>query len=514
MGRELMLENTRVLRGVLSCAVATLTLLGSPVAVAHEEAHGASVILADPRVRASDPRVDPAKRRWLAGDHHVHSQFSVSYTPAADGVSAPIPVISGDAIHPIPTNAAMGRKFGLSWIVATDHGGPDHAKIDRDLAYPELLKSRRQTPGVLQFYGMELNTPGAEHSSIIVPDNPAEQAVLFGIESQFDHRQPWPADPTWNTEARMIEALQYMAKITAPPVVIANHPARTATGMGAYGLVSPGELRNWNDVAPNVAIGMEGAPGHQAGSLNAKGVADPESAFRGAYRRAPTMGGYDQMTAKLGGFWDSMLAEGRHWWVTSTSDSHRHYTEGGNDFWPGEYSKTYVKAVARPADVLDGLRNGRIFVTLGDLVSELDVTATTPDGVSRAEIGGTLTVPRGSDVTIIIRLRDPAGANFGGGRPDVARVDLIEGAVTGPAADRAADSAPATRVVRRFGPKDWVRNGERLAMVHTLRNVTGPIYVRVRGASGAELEPTPDTAGEDPWSDLWFYANPVFINVE
>jgi len=29
----------------------------------------------------------------------------------------------------------------------------------------------------------------------------------------------------------------------------------------------------------------------------------------------------------------------------------------------------------------------------------------------------------------------------------------------------------------------------------------------VRGTNGAELEP----AGEDPWSDLRFYANPVFI---
>jgi len=26
------------------------------------------------------------------------------------------------------------------------------------------------------------------------------------------------------------------------------------------------------------------------------------------------MGGFDQMTARLGGFWDSMLGEGRRWW--------------------------------------------------------------------------------------------------------------------------------------------------------------------------------------------------------
>jgi hypothetical protein len=54
------------------------------------------------------------------------------------------------------------------------------------------------------------------------------------------------------------------------------------------------------------------------------------------------MGGFDQMTATLGGLWDSLLGEGRRWWITSTSDSHVNWRDGGSDFWPGEYSKTYV----------------------------------------------------------------------------------------------------------------------------------------------------------------------------
>jgi len=33
----------------------------------------------------------------------------------------------------------------------------------------------------------------------------------------------------------------------------------------------------------------------------------------------------------------------------------------------------------------------------------------------------------------------------------------------------------------------------------------------VHGTNGAELELTPDPSGEDPWSDLRFYANPVFL---
>lgn len=311
----------------------------------------------------------------------------------------------------------------------------------------------------------------------------------------------------------MLEALRQMKAMPQPPLVIANHPSRTATAVGRYGLLTPAELRNWNDTAPEVAVGMEGAPGHQAGAIKPDGTLDPKG-DRGSYSRAPTMGGFDQMTARLGGFWDAMLGEGRRWWITSTSDSHRHYTDGGSDFWPGEYSKTYVKAARTYGDVLDGLRNGRVFVTLGDLVSEVEVTAMTADGARRAEIGGQLQVAAGEDVTIIIRVRDPAGKNFGGHSPQVARIDLIQGDITGPVSDRTQDANPSTRLVQSFTPSSWAREGEMLSMVYQLRDVRSSSYVRLRGTSGAELEPQADPLGEDPWSDLWFYANPVFIAVK
>lgn len=495
----------------LSAAVLAVAVLAAGEALAHEGRHGPLVVEPQPGW-GSMTRVDPKTRTWLAGDHHVHSQFSVGWRANPDGTSAPEPILAGDARYPIPTNAEQGVRFGLSWMVATDHGGPNHSKLNRDLAYPELLKARQKFPQLIQFYGMELDTPAAEHSSVIIPKTPAERDVLFDIESRFNRREPWPEDPKRNTEPAMIEALRFMAAVPAPPVVIANHPARTAKAIGAYGLVSPHELRAWNDAAPKVAVGMEGAPGHQAGGLNPAGDAD--DGFRGAYRAAPTLGGFDQMTARLGGFWDSMLSEGRRWWITSTSDSHRHYTEGGSDFWPGEYSKTYVKAARTPGDILDGLRNGRVFVTLGDLISELDVIAMTQDGRARAEIGGTLRVQRGEDVTVVIRLRDPAGQNFGGRSPEVTRVDLIRGEVSPGPAPPEADTAPATRVERRFSQGDWLREGERLSMVVTLRNVTGSGYLRVRGTNGAELEPQVDTAGENPWDDLWFYGNPIFLEVQ
>lgn len=491
--------------------VAALSLVsgGAPTAFAHPGHAVQPVAPARTPARA----VKPAERRWLAGDHHVHSWFSVSVKPSAEPGQPPVLVKAGDASNPIVVNARMAAKHGLAWMVATDHGGPNHSKLNRDEAYPELLRSRRETPGVLQFWGMELDTPAAEHSSLILPRSATERDVLFGIESRYNRREPWPADPARDEEAFMLDALRRMKTLDQPPVVIANHPSRTAAAVGRYGLVSPSELRAWNDVAPEVAVGMEGAPGHQASSLARDGAIDPKGE-RGGYSRTATLGGFDQMTARLGGFWDSMLGEGRRWWITATSDSHRHYTDGGADFWPGEYSKTYVKAARSYDDVLDGLRHGRVFVTLGDLVSEVDVTAMTGGGVRKAGIGGQLVVPEGGDVTVVIRVRDPAGKNFGGFSPAVARIDLIQGEIVGPAADRSLDANPTTKVVRSFTPATWTRQGEVLSMIHVFKNVRSASYIRVRGTNGAELEPQPDPPGEDPWSDLWFYANPIFLSVK
>ena len=40
------------------------------------------------------------------------------------------------------------------------------------------------------------------------------------------------------------------------------------------------------------------------------------------------------------------------------------------------------------------------------------------------------------------------------------------------------------------------------------------VYIRVRGTSTEDSEPPMDEPGEDPWGDLWFYSNPIFIEVE
>lgn len=45
--------------------------------------------------------------------------------------------------------------------------------------------------------------------------------------------------------------------------------------------------------------------------------------------------------------------------------------------------------------------------------------------------------------------------------------------------------------------------------MHSMTNLVASL----RGTNTTELEPEPDARGEDPWQDLWFYSNPVFVEL-
>jgi len=449
---------------------------------------------------------ETGKRRWLAGDHHVHSIYSARYEADSEHPErVPDPVIGGDSSHTILQNAQMARSFGLDWMVTTDHGGPRHSALNHDHAWPDVEAARKAVPDLVLFYGMEFDVPGGEHASLILPTDASERATLRDIESRFGKREAFPADPSRNTKPNMLEALRYMAGLPVPPVLIANHPSRTATGYGEWGLHTPAEYQAWQEAAPNVVIGMEGAPGHQAARPEAG--KDKAHGSRGLYGGFPTMGGFDQMVARLGGAWDALLGKGLHWTVTANSDSHGHWREGGADFWPGEYSRTWVLAAPNASDILDGLRKGRVFVATGNLIDRLDVTAAVGQADSRsAAMGETLDVGGGDKVTVTIRFRPARTPN--GARPKLDHVDLIVGGASGVE----EDGNRSTRIVRRFTARDFRPDGDSLVVSHQLKVSEAITYLRVRGTNTGQGEPEPDVAGEDPWRDLWFYSNPIYLS--
>ena len=70
-------------------------------------------------------------RAWVAGDHHIHSEFSADYPGIAPGTTvAPEPVLGADGRYSIPMNAWLAPQYGLGWMVAPDHGGPNHSQLN------------------------------------------------------------------------------------------------------------------------------------------------------------------------------------------------------------------------------------------------------------------------------------------------------------------------------------------------------------------------------------------------
>lgn len=446
-------------------------------------------------------------KQWLAGDHHIHGKFSAKWDY---NKTPPAPILFGDAHYFTALNARMAEKHGLDWMVTTDHGGPNHSQVNLKQAYPELVASRKAIPQVLQFYGMEFDTPSARHSTLIIPHSDREAEQLFQIESQFNRREIYPNELPRDTEAFMDKALTAMQAMTPTPVLSVNHPARQAPELGKFLRVQPREMRRWQDIAPDVLIGMTAIPGHQAATINPDGSNDP-TGVRAEYYEYPTHGGTDQMSAIVGGVWDSLLGEGRDWGVTAVSDSHAHYTEGRTDFWPGEYAKTYVYADKNYDSVLDGLRQGRVFSTMGDLISELYVSVS--QGDEKAHLGQHIVTNPDAVSTVTIAFKTPKQPNHNGDYPRVGRVDLIFGELYDNHDYVEQNINPTAKVIKRFYSEDWQTQDGYQVMQFTLPASSTPGYIRVRGTNQTlELEPKADVKGEDPWTDLWFYSNPVYID--
>jgi hypothetical protein len=481
--------------------------------------------------------------RWLAGDHHIHTQYS------------------SDAQYRVIDQARHGHAFGLDWLVITDHGSTTHAKIGVEKVNPDILATRRELRDLLTFQGLEWNIPAAEHATVFVHPGRNEVDVLKQFEQAYDGSQMPATNTPAQNEAMAIAGIKFLGEQVRRRKVdgalfLANHPARR-------GVDSPHEVRNWRDADPTVAIGMEGAPGHQAAGIPAP---QGRGGARGFYDNNPspasfpgypaesyrTWGGFDWMTSTVGGLWDSLLAEGKAWWVTVNSDSHVNYLDvsergpnsnfevegryndpvytgtvntAAGDFWPGFYGRTNVGSTSFSYKaVMDGLRAGRVWVDHGRLIKSLDARVRVR-GDRRAAtgtpLGGVLNVRRGTatELTLDIDLQDvPNWAQF---IPVLRRVDVIVGSVTGPVADRDAFQAPNTRVVKSF---EISPGSKRVSLTYPLGRLDKPFYLRLRGTDGNRTQPglmgaavdphgpALDTIGDaDPWRDLWFYTNPIWV---
>ena len=503
----------------------------------------ASGVLAGGAAAAAGPDRNRPPRNgfhWLAGDHHIHTQYS------------------SDGKYRVIDHVRHANAYGLDWMVITDHGSNEHAKIGVDKVNPDIVGARDAVRDTLVFQGLEWNIPAAEHGTVFVHPGRNEVALLKEFENTYDGGVKGATAGTPANEALAIAGVNFLAdavrrRRVQDALFLANHPARK-------GIDSPHEIRAWRDAAPSIAVGMEGAPGHQGAGLPAP---HGPGSGRGGYDNSPsadsfaayplesyrTWGGYDWMTATVGGLWDSLLAEGKPWWITANSDSHNVYADnatrgpgsdftkngkyndpvyggdlnlGDHDFWPGYYSRTHVGSRDFSyAAVMDGIRAGRVWVDHGGLISGLDVRLRARNGRDEVTLGGMLHVRRGAEVDLVISIDLANGPNWAQFVPQLARVDVITGDVTGPATDRDGFAAPTAKVAKSF---EVNKSAGTVSFTYPLGRVSKPQYVRLRGTDGNRsavglrgaavdaVGPAMDVLGSaDPWRDLWFYSNPLWV---
>ena len=136
-------------------------------------------------------------------------------------------------------------------------------------------------------------------------------------------------------------------------------------------------------------------------------------------------------------------------------------------------------------------------------------------GENSAELGESLCATKCQPITITVEIKDPETLNPNGDNHKVERVDIIIGSVIGTHEDLTTDTHENVQVVARFN-RDELTPGldGQLKAEYTVEKPEGSFYVRVRGTNTDALEPLPDELGEDPWTDLWFYSNPVFVNLK
>lgn len=496
---------------------------------------------------------------WISGDFHTHTFLS-------DGSHTEVDVVAhafGGTYSILDTNGTALRDttvpgYNLQWMANCDHGGafnrtpfgkawanvsPAPTMLGSAVAAGNMwrwqslleyswpivdsLDKVYAAKGKTLIQGYEWNVPSHEHASVGVYTK--VRKVLPGFEFLFDESDkdtaastvttlglPGAKD-TSKTHAKAVAAMAWLQQnLKDSSYVLINHPSRKLKFTAAH-------LRDFQDAAPDVFVGIEAMPGHQ------------KEAFRAGYSssfankadslKARTYGGTDYMLARVGGLADALWSEGRPLWVFSNSDFHS--SSEANDFWPGEFNRNWTLAEDSSfPSVLKAMKSGTGFALTGDLVSSLDFTA--DDGVVAARMGGTLRTGTSDSVTLTIRFA-PTAKNGRGYTPLLHHIDVISGTVGAKAAvgtpGYAVDTAANVKIVATIPATGFTALGNGQFEVTVRVAATGSAYYRLRGTNLAQGTAGQTDAAGNPlgdfemgpntpamaFQDLWLYTNPVFV---
>ena len=531
--------------GLLGAGIAGASVLGGAPALADEAVHGTS---------AGASRPAPGLR--LAGRRPPH----------------PHPVQQRRHVPGRPTRCSTPRR--TAW---TGWSSPTTAasRTPRSASTRSTPTSSRPASGssdeTLVFQGLEWNIPSAEHGTVFVHPGRNEVAVLKEFENTFDGvvnsttepaRRPTRRSPSraWTSSAASV------TKRPGPGRDVPRQPpgpqgprlaARDPRLARAPARASPSAWRA-RRATRRPASRRRSAPGRAAASTTTRPRPTASPAYPlESYR---TWGGFDWMTATVGGLWDSLLAEGKPWWITANSDSHTVYLDDSvrpagrtrptstptaatatrctaSRRQPRPTATSGPATTAAPtsgaddfsyAAVMDGLRAGRVWVDHGGLLDGLDV--------QRPAKGE----PHDPGVAAGRRGPGPPGPAPGAGRSRSDRRARRTGRSSCRPSPRSTSSAapsPGRRPTgTRFHAPDTTKvvtdlrrePAQRAGVQAHLRPRPGrprrstcgcaapTASASPPGINGAAVDPSGPAVGRasataDPWDDLWFYTNPIWV---
>lgn len=508
--------------------------------------------------------------KWMSGEYHTHTTQSKD---AGEKITTTEHILdvafkeadftseswSQAAPWELPTQTTDADGAAFDYLVLANHLRPSFRNPDgktQDLAFYQGLQQEIDKVKALQeegkyedkliFSGFEWDMLGLDHAAVgIIAPN--EEQMIEGIK-EFEYRYSKETKDTYftneetekygkryneNIKENTFHAIGWLKENYPDSYVLINHPARKNGGESELKIE---DIRRMNDIAPNIVFGFEGILGNQMSN-------DGRDESKEVY------GGADGMLAEVGGMWDALLGEGRRFFTFANSDFHfkvRKDPTGGSysGYWPGEYSRNYTWVEGNTMkDLADGLRSGKSFAVTGDLIDALDFRA---KGKSEeVEMGDTLKVQKGEEVTLTVRFKSPEVNNYQTlfstdtattNEVAVDHIDLISGEVTGKISPNSEaytnDKNETAKVIQTFTSEDWTTDEEGYNTLTFTVKADKDRYYRLRGtnlevsAEGQTDEmgnplrdemkerPSADSINDHNYSDLWFYGNPIFVDVQ
>jgi hypothetical protein len=257
-------------------------------------------------------------KKWVTGDLHVHSDCCADGTVSVENVvKASQPYCDFLAIS---GHARRSENWGVR-------------------QYQEILQARKKFPEMPIFHTGELEFPIERHTMVLTSPENNEFELQKTLVKKFDRLQGVVGI------GKAVEELFYIEKNWGRDCfMVFNHPS-----------------------SPDVSF-------EDFDALAASDIFKVIACYDRGERRAG-------QTWDIGGEWDQLLSKGHKIFVRFGSDFHQHFSDGGSDYYPGEFVQDHLLVENNSyGDIIKAYRSGNYFCTVDNLISSPSFALETDTG--------------------------------------------------------------------------------------------------------------------------------------